>query len=75
MCQRVLLNIVCVHTEALFGRAPFASRSYVELEEKIRSNQPIEVSGQEMSLVLVYVLKQDNSCPIKRSRCCCCSVT
>ncbi|KAF3832141.1 hypothetical protein F7725_025806 [Dissostichus mawsoni] len=28
---------------ALFGRAPFASRSYAELEEKIRSNQPIEL--------------------------------
>ncbi|XP_072320826.1 serine/threonine-protein kinase ULK3 isoform X2 [Eucyclogobius newberryi] len=29
--------------EALFGRAPFASRSYTELEDKIRSNQPIEL--------------------------------
>lgn len=33
----------CVPTEALFGRAPFASKSYAELEEKIRSNQSIEV--------------------------------
>lgn len=29
--------------EALFGRAPFASRSFAELEEKIRSDQAIEV--------------------------------
>ncbi|KAH0619900.1 hypothetical protein JD844_014297 [Phrynosoma platyrhinos] len=36
---------VCVipSLEALFGRPPFASRSFTELEEKIRSNQPIEV--------------------------------
>lgn len=32
-----------VYTETLFGRPPFASKSYGELEEKIRSNQPIEV--------------------------------
>lgn len=31
-------------TEALFGQPPFASRSFLELEEKIRSNRIIEVS-------------------------------
>ena len=30
-------------TEALFGQPPFASRSFSELEEKIRSNRVIEV--------------------------------
>ena len=35
--------------EALFGRAPFASRSYAELEEKIRSDRPIEVSGAQQA--------------------------
>lgn len=30
-------------TEALFGQPPFASRSFTELEEKIRSNWVIEV--------------------------------
>ncbi|KAM5240171.1 serine/threonine-protein kinase ULK3 isoform 2-T2 [Hipposideros larvatus] len=30
-------------TEALFGRPPFASRSFTELEEKIRSNWVIEL--------------------------------
>ncbi|TKS69774.1 Serine/threonine-protein kinase ULK3 [Collichthys lucidus] len=40
---KYILNNICVHIEALFGRAPFASRSYTELEEKIRSNQPIEL--------------------------------
>lgn len=39
----------CVYVEALFGRAPFASRSYAELEEKIRSNQPIEVSSEQQT--------------------------
>lgn len=43
-----LSNIVFVSAEALFGRAPFASKSYAELEEKIRSNQSIEVSNQQM---------------------------
>lgn len=37
------IALVCLHVEALFGRAPFASKSYTELVEKIRSNQPIEV--------------------------------
>lgn len=30
-------------TEALFGQPPFASRSFTELEEKIRSNRVIKV--------------------------------
>lgn len=30
-------------TEALFGQPPFASRSFSELEEKIRSKRVIEV--------------------------------
>lgn len=38
-----LQSPVCLHVEALFGRAPFASKSYSELVEKIRSNQPVEV--------------------------------
>eukprot|EP00064_Thunnus_orientalis_P007006 superscaffoldBa00000754_g7025 len=38
VAQRFLQQI-----EAMFGRAPFASKSYAELEEKIRSNQPIEL--------------------------------
>ncbi|XP_039650139.1 serine/threonine-protein kinase ULK3 isoform X2 [Perca fluviatilis] len=37
-----LWSVGVILYEALFGRAPFASRSYAELEEKIRSNQPIE---------------------------------
>ncbi|XP_068166794.1 serine/threonine-protein kinase ULK3 [Antennarius striatus] len=38
-----LWSVGVILYEALFGRAPFASRSYAELEEKIRSNQPIEL--------------------------------
>ena len=30
-------------TECLFGRAPYASRSFKELEEKIWDPKPIEV--------------------------------
>ncbi|XP_028293449.1 serine/threonine-protein kinase ULK3 isoform X2 [Gouania willdenowi] len=42
--QNILLSgSVLKLAEALFGRAPFASKSYTELEEKIRSNQPIEL--------------------------------
>ncbi|XP_055010909.1 serine/threonine-protein kinase ULK3 isoform X4 [Boleophthalmus pectinirostris] len=37
-----LWSVGVILYEALFGRAPFASRSYAELEDKIRSNQPIE---------------------------------
>ncbi|KAK7913522.1 hypothetical protein WMY93_013733 [Mugilogobius chulae] len=38
-----LWSVGVILYEALFGRAPFASRSYDELEDKIRSNQPIEL--------------------------------
>ncbi|XP_062245326.1 serine/threonine-protein kinase ULK3 isoform X2 [Platichthys flesus] len=38
-----LWSVGVILYEALFGRAPFASRSYSELEEKIRSNQPVEL--------------------------------
>ncbi|XP_058244015.1 serine/threonine-protein kinase ULK3 isoform X2 [Hemibagrus wyckioides] len=42
--QNILLSgNVLKLAEALFGRAPFASRSYAELEEKIRSDKPIEL--------------------------------
>ncbi|XP_077569732.1 serine/threonine-protein kinase ULK3 [Stigmatopora nigra] len=38
-----LWSVGVILYEALFGQAPFASRSFSELEEKIRSNQPIEI--------------------------------
>uniref|UniRef100_A0A8C6PTL6 Serine/threonine-protein kinase ULK3 n=1 Tax=Nothobranchius furzeri TaxID=105023 RepID=A0A8C6PTL6_NOTFU len=38
-----LWSVGVILYEALFGRAPFASKSYGELEDKIRSNQPIEL--------------------------------
>ncbi|XP_026150028.1 serine/threonine-protein kinase ULK3 isoform X2 [Mastacembelus armatus] len=38
-----LWSVGVILYEALFGRAPFASRSYAELEEKIRSKQAIEL--------------------------------
>lgn len=38
-----LWSVGVILYEALFGRAPFASKSYTELVEKIRSNQPIEL--------------------------------
>uniref|UniRef100_I3J457 Serine/threonine-protein kinase ULK3 n=1 Tax=Oreochromis niloticus TaxID=8128 RepID=I3J457_ORENI len=38
-----LWSVGVILYEAMFGRAPFASKSYAELEEKIRSNQPIEL--------------------------------
>uniref|UniRef100_H3C7Q0 Serine/threonine-protein kinase ULK3 n=1 Tax=Tetraodon nigroviridis TaxID=99883 RepID=H3C7Q0_TETNG len=34
---------VILYAEALFGRAPFASKSFAELEEKIRSDQSVEL--------------------------------
>ncbi|XP_066492392.1 serine/threonine-protein kinase ULK3 [Tiliqua scincoides] len=50
--------------EALFGRPPFASRSFAELEEKIRSNHPIELPrhprlSQECLDLLQRLLKRD----------------
>ncbi|KAG7277354.1 hypothetical protein CRUP_025594, partial [Coryphaenoides rupestris] len=53
-----LWSVGVILYEAVFGRAPFASRSYVELEEKIRSDKPIElppgarVSGDCRDLLL-----------------------
>lgn len=38
-----LWSVGVILYEALFGRPPFASRSYTELEEKIRSDKPIEL--------------------------------
>ncbi|XP_063044304.1 serine/threonine-protein kinase ULK3 isoform X2 [Engraulis encrasicolus] len=38
-----LWSVGVILYEALFGRPPFASRSYAELEEKIRSDKPIEL--------------------------------
>ncbi|XP_015199054.1 serine/threonine-protein kinase ULK3 isoform X1 [Lepisosteus oculatus] len=38
-----LWSVGVILYEALFGRPPFASRSYTELEEKIRSDWPIEL--------------------------------
>uniref|UniRef100_A0A8C7ZXE5 Serine/threonine-protein kinase ULK3 n=1 Tax=Oryzias sinensis TaxID=183150 RepID=A0A8C7ZXE5_9TELE len=38
-----LWSVGVILYEALFGRAPFASKSFAELEEKIRSDQPVEL--------------------------------
>lgn len=38
-----LWSVGVILYEALFGRAPFASRSFTELEEKIRSERPVEL--------------------------------
>ncbi|KAK2894374.1 hypothetical protein Q8A67_011603 [Cirrhinus molitorella] len=38
-----LWSVGVILYEALFGRAPFASRSFAELEEKIRSEKPVEL--------------------------------
>ncbi|KAJ7994943.1 hypothetical protein DPEC_G00254770 [Dallia pectoralis] len=38
-----LWSVGVILYETLFGRTPFASRSYSELEEKIRSDKPIEL--------------------------------
>ncbi|MBN3289584.1 ULK3 kinase, partial [Polypterus senegalus] len=38
-----LWSVGVILYEALFGHPPFASRSYAEIEEKIRSNRPIEI--------------------------------
>ncbi|XP_016407770.1 serine/threonine-protein kinase ULK3 [Sinocyclocheilus rhinocerous] len=50
-----LWSVGVILYEALFGRAPFASRSFAELEEKIRSEKPIE-----KALVLQAVQKDQD---------------
>ncbi|XP_072348697.1 serine/threonine-protein kinase ULK3 [Scyliorhinus torazame] len=42
-----LWSVGVILYEALFGRPPFASKSFTELEEKIRSNRAIEVGDCE----------------------------
>lgn len=59
-----LWSVGVILYEALFGRAPFASRSYTELEEKIRSEKPIELpSGARVSRdcrdLLLRLLERD----------------
>ncbi|XP_063099413.1 serine/threonine-protein kinase ULK3 isoform X6 [Cavia porcellus] len=50
VCQRQydarvdLWSVGVILYEALFGKPPFASRSFLELEEKIRSNRAIETA-------------------------------
>ncbi|XP_071297927.1 serine/threonine-protein kinase ULK3 isoform X1 [Agelaius tricolor] len=51
-------------TEALFGKPPFASRSFAELEEKIRSDRAVELpSRPQLSLecrdLLAQLLERD----------------
>ncbi|XP_025027174.1 serine/threonine-protein kinase ULK3 isoform X3 [Python bivittatus] len=41
-----LWSVGVILYEALFGRPPFASKSFAELEEKIRSSQPIELPSR-----------------------------
>lgn len=41
-----LWSVGVILYEALFGRPPFASKSFSELEEKIRCNRPIEIPGR-----------------------------
>ncbi|KAL9838209.1 LOW QUALITY PROTEIN: serine/threonine-protein kinase ULK3-like [Geothlypis trichas] len=46
-----LWSVGVILYEALFGRPPFASRSFAELEEKIRSNRAVELpSRPQLSL-------------------------
>uniref|UniRef100_A0A8C1DK13 non-specific serine/threonine protein kinase n=1 Tax=Cyprinus carpio carpio TaxID=630221 RepID=A0A8C1DK13_CYPCA len=59
-----LWSVGVILYEALFGRAPFASRSFTELEEKIRSEKHIELpSGARVSRdcrdLLLRLLERD----------------
>uniref|UniRef100_A0A8D2KT87 Serine/threonine-protein kinase ULK3 n=1 Tax=Varanus komodoensis TaxID=61221 RepID=A0A8D2KT87_VARKO len=59
-----LWSVGVILYETLFGQPPFASKSFLELEEKIRSNQPIELpSRPRLSLecrdLLQGLLKRD----------------
>uniref|UniRef100_A0ABM5EWX6 Serine/threonine-protein kinase ULK3 n=1 Tax=Pogona vitticeps TaxID=103695 RepID=A0ABM5EWX6_9SAUR len=59
-----LWSVGVILYEGLFGRPPFASKSFTELEEKIRSNQPIELPSRprlspECRDLLQRLLKRD----------------
>ncbi|XP_019912022.2 serine/threonine-protein kinase ULK3 isoform X2 [Esox lucius] len=59
-----LWSVGVILYETLFGRTPFASRSYAELEEKIRSDKPIELpAGARVSRncrdLLLRLLERD----------------
>ncbi|XP_042332350.1 serine/threonine-protein kinase ULK3 isoform X2 [Sceloporus undulatus] len=59
-----LWSVGVILYEALFGRPPFASKSFTELEDKIRSNQPIELPSRprlspECRDLLQCLLKRD----------------
>lgn len=61
-----LWSIGVILYEALFGRPPFASKSFTELEEKIRSNKPIEIPpgarvSQDCRDLLLRLLERDPS--------------
>ncbi|NWI72770.1 ULK3 kinase, partial [Dryoscopus gambensis] len=63
-----LWSVGVILYEALFGKPPFASRSFAELEEKIRSDRPVELpSRPQLSLecrdLLGQLLERD---PLKR---------
>ena len=42
--------------ETVFGAAPFASKSFAELEGKIRSTDPVEVRKLFQTCVLIHML-------------------
>lgn len=59
-----LWSIGVILYECLFGRAPFASNSFVELENKIKSEKPIELpsyprTSDECSALLYGLLQRD----------------
>ena len=39
------MNMILYSPECLFGRAPYASKSFRELQEKIWDPKPVEVSS------------------------------
>ncbi|XP_077328784.1 serine/threonine-protein kinase ULK3 isoform X2 [Lithobates pipiens] len=64
-----LWSVGVILYEALFGRAPFASRSFSELEEKIRSARSIELPSRprvspECRDLLQRLLERDPDCRI-----------
>ncbi|XP_063170176.1 serine/threonine-protein kinase ULK3 isoform X2 [Candoia aspera] len=59
-----LWSVGVILYEALFGHPPFASKSFAELEEKIRSSQPIELPSRprlspECRDLLQHLLQRD----------------